>query len=274
MKRMLLYLFLLMSLTSKSQVKMPALSPLQSFRQEFGLGYIEIKYSRPSMRGRKIFGDLVPFGKIWRTGANAATSIYFSDPVTINGKNIDTGTYALYLIPQEKKWTFILNKGVSNWGTSGYKESDDVMRFDANVEEIKMPKETFTMQLANMKTETCELHIMWEKSSIVVPISTDIKMKLKARLEAALQTDKKPFYQAAQYYNEYEKDYSKALGYSQQAVAANPDAYWIWLYQAKIQKQLGDIKGAKESSAKSMEAAKKDDNDDYIKLNEEFQKSL
>ena len=99
MKRMLLYLFLLMSLTSKSQVKMPALSPLQSFRQEFGLGYIEIKYSRPSMRGRKIFGDLVPFGKIWRTGANAATSIYFSDPVTINGKNIDTGTYALYLIP-------------------------------------------------------------------------------------------------------------------------------------------------------------------------------
>lgn len=274
MKNLFLLFIVFVSFQTKAQVKMPALSPVQSFKQDFGMGSIEVAYSRPSMRGRKIFGDLLPYGELWRTGANAASTIKFTDQVIINNKTIDTGTYAIYTIPGETKWTFILNKGISNWGVDGYKESEDVLRINTDNIKLKVPKETFTMQLANMTTESCELHIMWEESSIVIPIRTDVKPKLKVQIEKALQSDKKPYYQAAQYYNEYEKDYAKALTFSQKAVAEKPDAYWIWLYQAKIQQKLGDKSGAMESSKKSMEAAKKEKSDDYIRLNEEFQKTL
>lgn len=274
MKKLLFFVFVLACTHTNAQVKMPALSPVQTFKQDFGMGSIEVTYSRPSMRGRKIFGDLLPYGELWRTGANAATTIRFTDQVIINNKTIDTGTYAIYTIPGEKNWTFILNKGVSNWGTSDYKESDDVLRFSTDNIKLKVPKETFTMQLANMSTESCELHVMWEESSIVVPIKTDVKPKLKAQIEKALQSEKKPYYQAAQYYNDYEKDYAKALSFSQKAVQEKPEAYWIWLYQAKIQQKLGDKKGALESSNKSLEAAKKEKAEDYIRLNQEFQKTL
>ncbi len=271
----LLFLFLLfVAVQTNAQVKMPALSPIQTLTQDFGMGSIEIKYSRPSARGRKVFGDLLPYGELWRTGANGATTIKFTDQVMINDKTIDTGTYAIYTIPGEKKWTFILNKGITNWGTGDYKEADDILRFSADNVKLKAPKETFTMQIANITTQTCELHIMWEKSSIVIPIKTDVKPKLKAQIEASLLTEKKPYYQIAQYYNDYEMDYAKALTYSQKAVEERPNAYWIWLYQAKIQQKLGDKAGALESSKKSMEAAKKENADDYIRLNEEFQKTL
>ncbi len=274
MKKLLLLIFVFAFTQSNAQVKMPVLSPMQTFKQDFGMGTIEVAYCRPSMRGRKIFGDLLPYGELWRTGANAATSIRFTDQVIINDKKIDTGTYAIYTIPGEKKWTFILNKGVSNWGTTGYKDSDDVVRMITDNIELKVPKETFTMQLANLTIESSELHIMWEKSSIVIPIKTDVKPRLKLQIEAALQSDKKSYYQAAQYYNEYEKDLAKALTYSKLAVAEKPDAYWIWLYQAKIQQKLGDKAGALESSKKSIIAAKKEKDDDYVRLNEDFQKTL
>jgi hypothetical protein len=274
MKNLFLLFFVFVAVQTNAQVKMPALSPMQTFSQDFGMGNIEIKYCRPSARGRKIFGDLLPYGEIWRTGANGATTIKFTDQVTINDKTIDTGTYAIYTIPGEKKWTFILNKGITNWGTNEYKESDDVLRFSTDNIKLKVPKETFTMQIANITTQSCELHIMWEKSSIVIPIKTDVKPKLKAQIEKALQSEKKPYYQAAQYYNDYEKDLSKALMYSQKAVEEKPEAYWIWLYQAKIQQKLGDKTGALESSKKSIEAAKKENADDYVRFNEEFQKTL
>jgi hypothetical protein len=274
MKNLFLLFFVFVAVQTNAQVKMPALSPTQTFTQDFGMGSIEVKYSRPSMRGRKVFGDLLPYGELWRTGANAATTIKFTDQVMINNKIIDTGTYAIYTIPGEKKWTFILNKGITNWGTNEYKESDDVLRFSTDNIKLKVPKETFTMQIANITTQSCELHIMWEESSIVIPIKTDVKPKLKAQIEKALMTDKKPYYQAAQYYNEYEMDFAKALTYSQKAVEEKPNAYWIWLYQAKIQQKLGDKAGALESSKKSIEAAKKEKADDYLKLNEDFQKTL
>jgi hypothetical protein len=274
MKNLFLLFFVFVAVQTNAQVKMPALSPIQTFSQDFGMGNIEVKYSRPSMRGRKVFGDLLPFGELWRTGANGASTIKFTDQVTINDKILDTGTYAIYTIPGEKKWTFILNKGITNWGTGDYKESDDVLSFSTDNIKLKAPKETFTMQIENITTQTCELHFMWEKSSIVIPIKTDVKPKLKKQIDAALLTEKKPYYQVAQFYNEYENDFVKALLYTQKAVEERPNAYWIWLYQAKIQQKLGDKAGALESSKKSIEAAKKEKADDYIRMNEDFQKTL
>lgn len=253
-----------------AQVKMPAPSPTQTIKQDFGIGSIELTYSRPGTKDRKIFGDLVPYNKIWRTGANAATIIKFSEPVEIKGKKIDTGSYALYTIPGEETWEIILNKGTKNWGAAGYKEEDDVARIKVEPMKMSSKVETFTMQFAEIKPESCELHIMWDKTAVAVPITVNIKDKVKAQLEAALKSDKKPYWQAAQFYNEYEKNSVKALEYATKATEADPKAYWIWIYKAKIQKEMGDKAGALASATKSLELAKEDKNDDYVKMNEDL----
>ena len=117
------------TLAGTGQIKMPAPSSTQTIKQDFGMGAIELTYSRPNAKGRKIFGDLVPYNKLWRTGANTATKIVFNDAVELGGKKIDTGTYVLYTIPGVDSWEIIINKGVKNWGIDGYKESEDVIRF-------------------------------------------------------------------------------------------------------------------------------------------------
>ncbi len=257
-----------------AQVKMPAPSPAQTIKQDFGMGSIELTYSRPGTKGRTIYGDLVPYNKLWRTGANSATVIRFSDPVEIKGKKIDSGNYALYTIPGFDHWEIILNKGVSNSGVDGYKESEDVARFKIEPVNLKTRLETFTMQFSDIKPESCELHIMWEKTDIAIPIVTNIKDKIKSQIDAAMQTDKKPYWQAAQFYNEYEKNTTKALDNVSKALNENPKAFWMWLFKAKVQQETGDKAGALESSKKSLELATEAKNDDYVKMNLELQKKL
>lgn len=257
-----------------AQVKLPAPSPLQSIKQEVGIGTIEITYSRPSTKGRKIFGGLEAFGKLWRTGANSATKIKLTEPVELNGKRVDTGTYAIYTIPNQDSWVVIINKGANNSGTDGYKESDDVVRFNVTPTKLKNKVETFTIQFDNVKADGCDISISWDKTSIAIPVKTFFKDKVKGQLEAALQTDKKPYWVAAQFYNEYEKNLPKALENVTSALGENDKAFWMWLYKAKIQQEMGDKAGALISSNKSLELAKAAKNDAYVKMNEELQKKL
>ena len=147
------------ALLSTAQVKMPAPSPTQTVKQEFAIGSVTLTYSRPSAKDRKIYGDLVPYNKLWRTGANAATRIVFSDPVEMGGKMIDTGTYVLYTIPGADSWEVILNKGLGNWGIDGYKETEDVARFKVPSSKIKNKIETFTMEFSNVTPTSCSLEI-------------------------------------------------------------------------------------------------------------------
>ncbi|MEO5890565.1 MAG: DUF2911 domain-containing protein, partial [Ferruginibacter sp.] len=142
----------------KAQVKYPSPSPTQTIKQEFGLGSIEISYSRPGAKGRRVFGDLVPYGKLWRTGANAATKLVLTDPVEFYGRKLDSGTYVLYTIPGEESWEVIINKGIKNTGTEGYKESEDAARFKIEPIKTKVKTESFTIQFADVKPESCELH--------------------------------------------------------------------------------------------------------------------
>ena len=276
MKKILLSTFALagFALLSTAQVKMPAPSPTQTIKQDFAIGSVELTYSRPAAKGRKIFGELVPFNKLWRTGANAATKIVFSDPVEIGGKKIDSGTYVLYTIPGVDSWEVILNKGLSNWGTDGYKETEDVVRFKAEPMRMKTKSESFTMNFSDVKPETCSLDIMWDKTIVSIPIVANFKDKVRAQIEAAMKTDKKPYWQAAQFYNDYDKNLPLALENSTKAIEGNKEAFWIWLYKAKIQKEMGDMAGAMESSKKSMELATAAKNDDYVKMNKDLQKTL
>ncbi len=275
MKKLLLAFSMLCTATmADAQMKMPAPSPTQTIKQDFALGSIELKYSRPSIKGRKIFGDLVPYNAVWRTGANGATIIKFNDGVEMGGKKIDTGSYALYTIPAEGIWEIILNKGTSNWGSTGYKESDDVVRFKVPTMKMKDALETFTMQFANVKPESCELHIMWDKTAVALPITALIKDRMRAALEKDMMGEKKPYWNAAQFYNEYDKNNAKALENITAAVKAQPKAYWMWIYKAKIEQAMGDKAAAMASSKTSLELAKEEKNNDYVKMNEDLMKKL
>lgn len=262
------------SLAATAQVAMPAPSPTQTIKQGFGIGSVELTYSRPSVKGRKIYGDLVPYNKLWRTGANAATRLVLTEPLEIGGKKMDTGTYVLYTIPGIDSWEVVLNKGLTNWGTDGYKETEDVVRFKAEPMKMKNMVETFTMNFTNISPESCSLDIMWDKTMISIPIKADFKDKVRGQIEAALKTDKKPYWQAAQFYNEYDKNLPKALENVTKAIGDNDKAFWIWIYKARIQKEMGDMAGAMESSKKSLDLAKEAKNDDYVKLNQDLQKTL
>jgi len=257
-----------------AQVKMPAPSPTQTLKQEFGIGSIELTYSRPAAKGRKIFGDLVPFNKLWRTGANAATKITFSEPVEIGGKKLDSGTYVLYTIPGIDSWEIIINKGLKNWGIDGYKESEDVIRFTGDPSRTKKKIESFTMEFTDVLSASCSLEIKWERTSVSIPIVANFLDKVRAQIEAAMKTEKKPYWQAAQFYNEYDKNLPLALENTTKAIEGNKEAFWMWIYKAKIQKEMGDKAGAMESSKKSQELAEAAKNDDYVKMNKDLQKTL
>ncbi len=256
------------------QVRLPSPSTTQTIKQDFGLGSIELTYSRPGAKGRRVFGDLVPNGKLWRTGANAATRLSFTVPVEMGGKKLDTGTYVLYTIPNEGPWEIIINKGIKNPGVDGYKESEDVIRFQVVPGKLGNKVETFTMQFADVKPQSCTLDLMWEKKLISIPITTSVNDKLKAQIEQAMLTDKKPYWVAAQFYFEYEKNLGKALENITKATDENPKAFYMFLYKAKIQKDLGDMAGAMQSSKTSLSLAKEAKNEDYVRMNEKLQKEL
>lgn len=261
----------------QAQVSMPQPSPLQTITQAFGLGKIELAYSRPSIKGRKIFGEnteLVPLGKPWRTGANAATKITFTDKVSVGGTALDTGSYVLYTIPGSSEWQVVFSKGKAYPGQEGFKESDDVVRVKASAEKTKSSVETLTMQFANVKPESCELQIMWGNVAVSVPITTNIKERLRQQIEEAMRGEKKPYQQAATFYYEYEKDYTRALDCINKAIEANAKGFFLYMIKARIQKDMGDKAGALASANKTIEVATEAKNDDYVRMANLFKEKM
>ena len=257
-----------------AQLKTPAPSPTQTIKQDLGLSSIELAYSRPGVKGRKIFGDVVPFGNVWRTGANNATIITFGDEVTIGGTKIPAGKYGLLTIPEKKSWTIIISKQTDVTSPSAYKAEMDVVRVSSNVMTTKTPTETFTMQFANVKPTSCDLQLMWDKSVVVLPIVTEIDGKIMASIESAMKTDKPPYFQAAMYYMENGKDLKQALSWFNKAVEAQPDAFWIQHQWANCLAKLGQKSEAKTAALKSKELAIAAKNEDYVKLNDKLLKEL
>jgi len=280
MKKPFLLAAILCSVTAFAQIRIPAPSPTQKITQQFGLGSIEVTYSRPGIKGRSVFkenSDLAPLGKLWRTGANAATKIYFSDRVMMGGKLLDTGTYVLYTVPGKEYWEIVINKGLTNNGTDGYKESEDVNRFKVKVDKLNNEAENFTVQFGNILPESCELQMMWGSVLVRVPMSVSIKDRIRIQVEKTLSAETvnaNAYYPAATYYYEWDKNPSKALPLITKAVAANPKAYYMFLLQAKIQKDLGDKVSAKASAEQTIALATEAKNDDYVRAAKALIKQL
>jgi len=257
------------ALADAPKIEFPAASPTCTLKQHVGLTDIEVDYSRPGVKGRNIFGGLIPYGKVWRTGANSATKVIFSTPVKLNGAEVPAGTYALMTIPDKNEWTVIINKNADQWGSYKYDEKQDLLRFKAKPIAVKKPVETFTIEFNDIRDDSSTMNLTWDKVSVPIKVGVDYVDKLTAQIDAEMASDdaKKPYFQAAQFYYNHGLDLQKASKWIDAAVA-DRDAHYIVYVKAEILNKLGDKAGALAAAKHSKELAEKANDTGYIKLNE------
>ncbi|HVX48555.1 MAG TPA: DUF2911 domain-containing protein [Chitinophagaceae bacterium] len=270
MKTSLLLVFVLLATTSFEQFRTPAASPTANIHQDFGLASIDISYSRPGMKGRKIFGDLVPFGKVWRTGANGPTIITFGDEVIIGGTKIPAGKYGLVTIPGVSEWTIIITKQLDINNPALYKAENDVVQVKVPVHKLPLPVETFSIAIDDVKQNSCAISLWWEKTMVALPVTTDIDTRIMEEIDTAIIGKNPPYYAAASYYFNNGKDLHKAEEWAVKATEQAPDAYYMFYLLAQIEEKLGNKQGAVTAANKSIELAKKVPNADFVALNEKL----
>lgn len=273
MKKLLFALATLVALNASAQgLKTPAASPGQTISQDFGLSKVTINYSRPAMKGRKIFGDLVPFGAQWRTGANGPTTITFGEDVNVGGKDVKAGTYSILSVPGKSTWEIKLAKE----GTSvfDYKDEAVVTTFTVPSTTLPFEIENFTIMTSDITANSMNIQLLWSNVMVQFPVKVDVDAKIMGEIENVMNKDSKPYFQAASYYFENGKDLNKALEWATKAADAQPDAYWVKHLLAKVQAKAGKKTEAIATAKASMALAEKGGNQDYVKLNQQLISSL
>ena len=260
--------------TQGQSLRVPSPSTTQTVKQEFGLGSIELSYSKPNMRGRNIFGDLVPFGAVWRTGANNATTLTFSDEVNIGGTKIPAGKYGLLSVPGASEWTIIISKQTDVTSPSAYQQNMDVVRLNVPAVSLPFAIESFMITFEKIRSNELDLMILWDQTMVSFPIKADIDSKIMTQIDNLINNDTKPYYNAAMYYMDNGKDLNKAASWLEEATNQTPNAYWVWYQKARCLSMIGKKAEAKIASNKSLELAKAAKNPDYVTLNEKLQASL
>lgn len=246
-----------LALTVNAQdFQMPKPSPTVSVNQGFSTSFIKLDYSRPSVKDRVIFGHLVPYGQVWRTGANNATKVTFGEDVSLNGHEVKAGEYALYTIPEKDAWTIILNTGVSNWGTQGFDKKDDVLQFTVPAKHREDMQQSFSISIEDMTDNSCNIVLSWADVQVVIPVKANNNERILAYLDEALKGDKPPYYQAASYYYSSNQKMEEAAKYCDLAVKENPKAYYMNWLQARIYDKLGKHEQALAAAKEAAEKAK------------------
>ena len=253
------------------QLTVPAPSPDSKLKQTVGLTEVTVKYSRPSMKGRVIFGNLVPFDKIWRTGANARTTISFSDDVTINGQEVKAGSYSIFTKPGMTSWEVYFYNDGEQFGTPAeLDETKIAAKATAEVYSIPEDVQTFTISIDDLHNNGATLGMMWEKTYVGVPFSVPTADKAVKSIETVLAGPSgNDYFAAAYYYFTEKKDLSKAKEWIDKAVASNDKAFWMMRQQSLIYAELGDKEGAIAAAKKSLEVAEAAGNADYVKMNKD-----
>lgn len=254
---------------SMAQITTPKLSPHCVLTHEIGFNEITIDYSRPSVRDRIIFGDLVPYGKLWRTGANASTKIKFKDDVTLEGHEVPAGEYTLYTIPGKDEWTIIIHTVTTYWGVGkDYKETDDLVRFNVKPIILNHKIETMAIEVSDITANACNLEIKWDHTLIKINLKMDTDKKVLAEIDDKMKgVSQATYYQAAVYYLENDKDLNKALEWIDKALINN-EQFWILRHKAMILAKLGRYKEAVVLAERSMQLAAQAENDDFKKQDE------
>ncbi|MFV5699270.1 DUF2911 domain-containing protein [Flavobacterium sp. ZT3R17] len=273
MKNILIaFAIIIANFTIEAQVKTPQASPRATISQTVGLTDVEINYSRPSARGRAVFGDLVPFGKVWRTGANENTTISFSDDVIIDGKTLKKGKYALYTNPKIESWDIIFYKTTDNWGNPAeWNEANVVLKATVKPETLSKKVETFTLGISNLDNNFAFLELYWENSYAALKFEVPTQKTATANIEKALAGPTAgDYFSAAQFLFQSNGDIAKARTYVDKALDMNQDKpFYYYRLKSLIQAKQGDKKGAIETAKLSLAAAEVAKNQDYVKMNKE-----
>ena len=274
MKKIILILAIaIVNFAIEAQVKTPQPSPKATFEQVVGLTNVDVVYSRPSSKGRNVYGDLVPYGKLWRTGANANTTIAFSEDVTIGGQTLKKGKYALYTTPKADVWEVIFYSDTDNWGTpEKFDDAKVALKTTASPENLTKKVETFTINIGNLENDSAQLELSWEKTMVAIKFEVPTKKTTMASIEKTLAgATAGDYFSAAQYFNQSNGDMNKALEYVNKAismtVAGKEIPFWYQRQKSLIQAKLNDKKGAIETAKLSLAGAVKEENQDYVKMN-------
>lgn len=279
-KTLLIGAMAFMFFVSEAQIQTPSASPAGSVSSTIGLTEVKIDYFRPRLKGRKIFGEkdvMYPHGTIWRTGANSGTKISFSTDVKVENINVPKGEYLILTWPGAGEWTVSLYKDVSLGGnTSAYDASKDAAKFKVKTKKLAEKVETFTISIDDIAADnkSGKVTLAWENTAVPITVSVDYDEQVMKSIEANTKVNPGNYFQAATYYLENGKDLNKALQWVNLALESNPTAFWMLHQKAKIQKALGDKKGAIETATASLNSAKKADNRDYQNMNQELINSM
>src|SRR6478736_2520893 len=278
MKKLLFILAVIASFSAQAQITTPAASPAASVSSVVGLTDIKIDYSRPRARGRKIFGAgtgfLVPYGAIWRTGANNGTKITFTDDITVEGLKVPKGSYLIYTWPGATEWTISLYKDLTLGGsTADYKKENELLNFKVKSEQLTKAFDTFTVNVDDIAADnkTAKISIAWENTIVRFTVGVDFDTRVMQAIEASTKVSPDNYYAAAVYYLDNGKDLKQAMEWMNKA---NPTQFFQLYQKARLQKAVGDNAGALATSKLSFEESVKTKNTDYQKLNEELQKTL
>lgn len=264
--------FCLITFTLAAQIRTPAPSPLATVAQAVGLTKVTVEYSRPSAKGRAIFGDLVPYDKVWRTGANKITVIKFDDAVTLNGRRIAAGSYGWYTIPGQYEWTIALNTDDKQWGAYEYDEKKDVLRLSVMPERLTVPEEHLTIEFDNFTPTGADVVLRWERTAVRFRVEHDPHEQIMAKIkEVTAKADAKvdDFYTAAEYYRDHNQDLRQALIWANKVLETDK-MWWSYYLRASIEAKLGLCNEAVADARIALDGAKKDKDDAYVKLSEQI----
>lgn len=281
MKNILAIALLVVAASAQAQVQTPQPSPAASVSTNVGLTDIKIDYFRPSAKGRKIFGAeasvVVPYGALWRTGANTGTKITFSENVTVEGIAVPKGEYLIFTWPGATEWSVALYKDIKLGGnTGGYDKTQEAANFKVRSEKLTERVETLTFEISDIAADSksAKVQLAWENTSVKFTVGVEYDAKVMKSIEASTKVNPNNYFQAAVYYLESGKDLKQASEWINKAVEANPTAFWITYQKARILAKLGDKTGAMAASKASWEESKKANNRDYQMMNEDLQKTL
>jgi hypothetical protein len=270
-KVMLIAIAFIASLSMQAQIQAPQPSPFATVTQRVGLTDVAVEYSRPSMRGRTILGNLVPFDKIWRTGANARTKITFSTDVTVGDGSLKAGSYAIFTKPAASSWDVYFYTDTAGGGTpQEWDESMVAAQIKINTAPIEMPIETFTITFDDLHNGGATLGMMWENTYVGVPFMVPSKEMTLKSIEATMGGPSgNDYFAAASFYYDEGMDLNKAKVWIDKAVSMNENAFWMTRAQSLIYAKMGDKKGAIEAAKRSLAVAKAANNADYVKMNQD-----
>lgn len=262
------FCLILTGMNLKAQIKMPAASPSSTIRQDVGLASVTIEYSRPSLKGRKMMGtDIIPYGKVWRTGANAIPKIIITEEVTIEGNKVAAGTYGILTIPNENEWTIILTKNEKQWGTYSYKQEEDLLRFNVKSEKLKEVAEHFTIGFTDFNDTSAKIYIKWENQKVKFSISNNPDAAILQEINtktAAADANTDTYFDAADYYFKKGMDIKKALEWANKVVEKDKQ-YWTYYLRGKIAAKAGKCDVALADAKEGLVLAKKDNDMAYVK---------